>query len=314
MSNGLHVVFGTGPAGLAVVRELAARGERVRAVNRSGRAVVPAGVELRRGDATDPAVTRELCAGAAVVYGCLNAPYHRWPELFPPLQAGVVEGAAAAGAKLVVLENVYLYGPTGGRPLTEDLPAAATGRKGATRARMTTELQQAHQRGKVRVAIGRAADFFGPGVLASAMGERVFPRALAGRPVQVLGRPDLPHTYSYVPDVGRGLVTLGERDEALGSAWHLPGPQTVSTRQFLELVFRAAGRRPRVKALPRALLQVLGLVNPTVRELRELLYEFEEPFVLDHSKFDRAFGAGATPLDEAVGRTVAWYRDHARPA
>ena len=130
----LHVVFGTGPVGLAVMDELVAKGVRVRMVNRSGKAKIPQGVDIRGVDATDPARTREVCNGASVVYSCLNAPYNKWPEMFPPLQDGVLEGAAFAGAKLVAIENLYLYGRVSGKPMTEDLPYAATARKGRTRA------------------------------------------------------------------------------------------------------------------------------------------------------------------------------------
>lgn len=224
----------------------------------------------------------------------------------------MVEGAAAAGAKLVAMENLYRYGPTGGRPLTEDLPAAATGRKGVTRARMGDDLLAAHRAGRVRVAIGRASDFFGPGVLVSAMGERIVYPALAGRRVQVLGNPDLPHTYSYVPDIGRALALLGEREEALGQAWHLPSPPTVTTRQFVEMVAAEAGQAARVQPVPMPLFRALSLVNRDLRELRELLYEFVEPFVVDHSKFARAFGEDVTPVQVALHDTVAWFKEHPR--
>ena len=305
--NELHVVFGAGPVGLAVADELVKRGRRVRVVNRSGRARAPAAVELVRGDATDPAFTREASAGASVVYNALNPPYHRWPELFPPLQAGVMEGAAAAGARLVAMENLYMYGPTGGRPMTEDLPFAAETRKGEVRARMSEELFAAHEDGKVRVTAGRASDFFGPRVTDSAAGETVFGRAVAGKGAQVAGDPGLPHTYTYVPDIGKGLVVLGEHDAALGRAWHLPSPETVTTRRFVELVFEEVGGPARVQRAPRALLQILGLFNPAVRETVEMLYEFEEPFVVDHSPFARAFGDHATPLRGAIRETVRWY-------
>lgn len=303
----LHVVFGTGPVGLAVADELSGRGRRVRLVNRSGRAAAPEGVEVIGGDATDKTFTREASAGASVVYFALNPPYHRWPELFPPLQAGVMEGAAAAGAKLVAVENLYMYGATGGRPLTEGLPYAAETRKGAVRARMSEELFAAHEAGRVRATAGRASDFFGPRVIDSAAGETIFGRALAGKAAQVAGNPESPHTYTYAPDIGRGLVTLGEREEALGRAWHLPNPETVSTRRFVELVFDAAGDDFKIQRAPRALLRVLGLFNPAVRETVEMLYEFEEPFVVDHSDFARAFGDHATPLREAIRDTVRWY-------
>lgn len=304
----LHVIFGAGPVGQALMHELLARGRRVRIINRSGVLAAPAGAEVLAGNATDPATTRACCAGAAVVYNCTNAPYTAWPEQFPPLQAGVLAGAAAVGAKLVVMDNLYMYGPTGGRPLTEDLPAATTTRKGRTRARMAADLLAAHDRGEVRVAIGRASDFFGPLVRESAAGVRMFAPALAGKPALVTGKPDLPHTYSYIPDIARGLAILGEHDAALGQAWHLPSAPTVTTRAFVDLVFAAAGHAPRLQALPGLLVRGLGLFNPMLRELAEMMYEFEEPFIVDHTKFARAFGNHATPLPAAIRTTLEWYR------
>ena len=313
-NSDLHVVFGTGPVGRAVLEELLARGRRVRAVNRSGRLDAPAGVEILAGDAARPEFARAACQGAAVIYNCLNAPYTQWPELFPALQRGVLEGASAAGAKLVVMENVYMYGPAHGRPLTEDLPYLAATRKGRTRARMAEELLAAHAAGAARVAIGRASDFFGPGVRDSAAGERIFARVVAGQPAQIAGKPDVPHTYTYVPDIGKALVTLGERDEALGQAWHIPSAPAATTRAFVELAFAAAGHAPRIQAMPGWLARALGLAMPVMREIGEMMYEFDEPHVVDHGKFARAFGDHATPLPDAVRATVAWYREHAEIA
>jgi nucleoside-diphosphate-sugar epimerase len=310
----LRVVFGTGAVGMSLMDELVQRGpRRVRMVNRSGRAAVPDGVQVIGGDATDTNFAREASEGASVVYNVLNPPYNKWPELFPRLQAGVLEGAASAGAKLIAMENLYMYGPTDGRPLTEDLPYAANTRKGRVRAMMTQELMEAHTSGRVRVAIGRASDFFGPRVLASAAGEQVFGRAVEGKSAQVAGDPDQPHTYTYVPDIGKGLVILGDREEALGQAWHLPSPETVTTRQFVEMIFEEVGKPARVQAAPKILLRALGLFNPAIRETMEMLYEFEEPFVLDDSRFKQEFGEQATPLREAIQRTVRWYREE-RPA
>jgi nucleoside-diphosphate-sugar epimerase len=307
-NEGLHVVFGTGPVGMSVMDELVGKGKSVRMVNRSGRASVPEGVEVLGGDATDEAFTRKASEGASVVYFALNPPYTKWAELFPPLQAGVIEGAASAGAKLIAVENLYMYGLTGGRPLTEDRPHAPNTRKGTVRAKMAQDLMEAHASGKVRVATGRASDFFGPRVLTSAAGEQVFGRAAQGKSAQVAGDPDQPHTYTYAPDIGKGLVVLGEREEALGQAWHLPSPETVTTREFVGTIFEEVGRPPRVQAAPKILLRAIGLFNPGIRETIEMLYEFEEPFVVDHSRFERAFGDHATPLKEAIADTVRWYR------
>jgi len=242
----LHVVFGTGQVGSALAAHLAGLGIPVRAVSRRRPAARP-GIDWRAADATDPEAAADAAKGASVIYQCLNAPYTQWPERFPPLQRGVLAAAERTGALLVSLENLYGYGPTEGRPMTEDLPPAATTVKGRTRAAMTAELLAAADAGRVRIAIGRASDFFGPGVTqGSTLGERVFGNALADRRADFIGHPGLPHTYSYVPDIAAGLATLGTDPRAAGQVWHLPGPPTVTTRALLDLV--ADQGRP---ALPR---------------------------------------------------------------
>ena len=307
MASNTNVVFGTGPVGLAVIEELVKRGAAVTAVNRSGRAGLPEGVPLAAGDATDPAFTTRVCSGAEVIYNCLNAPYTRWPQEFPPLQAAVLKAAESTGAKLVAMENLYMYGPTHGKPLTEDLPHNATGRKGNTRAAMSRELFNAHREGRVRVTVGRASDFFGPRARESAAGERLFEAAVQGKRVQLIGDPGTLHSYSYVPDIARGLVTLGNEDRALGFAWHLPNAPAVSSEAFARMAFQAAGKPARIRRVGTTLLAAAGLFSPTVRELREMLYEFEGPFVVDDSRLRATFGVEATPLPEAIAATVTWF-------
>lgn len=306
--NGLHVIFGTGPVGLAVMDELLAKGTRVRMVNLRGQTPLPDDVERMNGNAADPVFSTRACEGASVVYQALNPPYSQWSMLFPPLQKGVIAGASAANAKLVTLENVYMYGKPNGKPLTEATPHNAHTRKGGVRTAMTLELMEAHEQGKVRAVIGRASDFFGPRVLVSAMGDRVFPAALDGNPAQILGNPDMPHTYTYMPDIGKALVMLGERDEALGQVWHLPNPETVTTRAFVDRIFAEIGTKPKMQVPPKLILRGISFFNVDVREIMEMLYQFEEPFIVDSSKFEAAFGMTATPLAEAIAATVAWYR------
>ena len=309
--SSLHVVFGTGAVGMAVMEALVRRGHRIRMVNHSGHASVPSGVEVVGGDASDPGFSRHAATGASVLYQCLNPPYHRWVELFPALQAGLLAAAEATEAKLVVMENVYMYGRPQGRPLTEDHPYDAHTKKGRLRARMTIELLDAHRRG-VRVTIGRASDYFGPrGGAQSILGDRVIPPALAGKPAQVLGNPDLPHTYTYIPDIGEALVLLGERDEALGQPWHLPNPETRTTRQLVELIYQHAGYPPKLRVAPTLILRLMGLFNPTLRELVEMAYEFEGPFIVDSTKFETKLGMSATPIQHAIDQTVEWYQRRA---
>ena len=163
--------------------------------------------------------------------------------------AGVMEGAASTGARLVYGDNLYVYGQVSG-PITEDLPYRPASPNGRVRALVATMLMEAHGRGEVQATIGRASDFFGPYVRLSKMGDRVFIPVLRGRAAQVLGNPDVPHTYSYIDDFARALVTLGERPEALGHVWHVPSAETLTTRRFVEMVCAEAGAPLRLAARP----------------------------------------------------------------
>lgn len=306
-----HVIFGTGAIGLATLDALRRRGETARLVNRSGSARVPSDVEVVAGDARDPGFTTEVARGASVVYQTLNPPYPEWTAQFPLLQAGVLAAAEATGARLVSMENVYMYGRPDGRLLTEDRAYDAHTRKGQLRGRMARELLAAHDAGRVEVAIGRASDYFGPrGGAQSNLGDRLFPAALAARPAVVLGDPDQPHTYTYIPDIGEGLAVLGNHPDAPGRVWHLPNdPDTRTTRQLVDIAYQEAGRpRGKLRAIPPLLLRAIALINPTVRELVEMQYQFEEPFIVDSSKITNQLGVEATPVRHALADTLAEYR------
>ena len=307
-SNAVHVVFGTGQVGSALVEHLVGRGLEVRAVSRHRPAGLSTDIDWRSADAANPEATTDATTGATVIYQCLNAPYTKWPTLFPPLQHNVLMAAEHTGALLVSFENVYGYGPTGGRPMTEGLPLTATTVKGRTRVAMTRDLLSASASGRVRIAIGRAADLFGAGVTESALGRQFFPNAVADKKVDFIGDPDLLHTYSYVPDVAAALAVLGTDERAVGQVWHLPGPETVTTRAILEMVEDRLGHPVGIRVMPRFALRALGVVNPMMRGLAEMAYEFEEPFVLDTTKYRTMFGGQTTPLDEAIASTVDAFR------
>jgi len=304
-----HVVLGAGAVGLAIAEALVRRGESVRVVNRSGLRAPPAGVESVAGDITDPVFAASAATGARVIYQALNPPYHRWAQEFPGLQAAAIAAAQAAGARLVVMDNVYMYGRADGRPFTEDRAYNPHTRKGRVRAAMARDLMAAHNAGRVQATVGRASDFFGPRAgEQSLIGDWVIPPALANKSASVIGNPDMPHTYTFIPDIGENLVRLGERDDALGRVWHLPSPQTRTTRDVVSLVYQSAGTAPRLKVTPAWQMRALGLVNRAVREINEMRYEFDEPFIVDASLAESELGLRATSLPEAVEQTVRWYR------
>ena len=309
-SQDLHVVFGTAALGQAITRNLLARGKSVRMVSRGGKLEAPAGVEVVKADASDPAAAIAASDGAAVLYHTAAPDYTRWAELYPPIQRGMMAAAAATGARLVSAESVYAYGPVTA-PMTEDLPYVATTRKGRIRAEMSNMLLEAHAAGKLKAAIGRAPDFYGPlATTTTIYGDRVFYPALAGKKVSVMGKLDVPHTFIYIDDFARGLITLGAHDEAMGQVWHLPCAPTLTQRELLTLIFHAAGREPRVAEAPSWVFKVAGLFAPIMRELAEMLYQWEHPYIFSHAKFERAFGAEVTPHERAVAATVAWFTAH----
>ncbi len=158
------------------------------------------------------------------------------------------------------------------------------------------------------MTIGRASDFFGAGVTGSTLGSRVFGNAVAGTRADFIGDPDLLHTYSYVPDLAAGLIALGSDERAVGQVWHLPGPRTVTTRALLGIVADEVGHPVGIRTVPVVAVRALGLLSPMMRGLAEMAYEFQQPFVLDTSRYEATFDTPTTPLVTAVRDTIAWYR------
>lgn len=299
------LVVGAGVIGSRVAGMLAERGDWVRVVSRHGSG--PAGVAA---DAADAGAMARLAEGVAVIYNCVNPPYHRWPADWPPIAASVLAAAERSGAVLVTLSNLYGYGPRvpGGydqaHPITEATPLAATGRKGRVRARVWEDALAAHRAGRVRVAEVRAADFVGPGAQ-SAMGERIVRHVRQGKNVSVLGRADRPHTWSFTGDVARMLVTAGTDPRAWGRAWHVPSNEPLSQRQVIGDFARAAGvGQVRVGEIPSVVLRGMGLVSPLLREVRETEYQFRDDFVMDSSAAQAAFGLKPAPWEGIVAETV----------
>lgn len=304
------IVFGTGPLGLWVMLTLAEKGEQVTLVNRKGqiKQKLAKQIEIVAGDATNSNAVHQICKEADTVFHCAMPPYTDWPDKFPPLTRGILEGVARTNARLVYGDNLYMYGPTGGEPVHESLPYAATGHKGMVRAQMAKMLLDAHKKGDVQVAIGRGSDFFGPLVVNAAFGEMFFKAILSGKPANLLGNMEMPHTYTYIKDFAKALVQISEHDEAFGQAWHVPSAETVTTRQFVALVEKEIKQPIKIRAAGGFLVSLLGLFNPMIREVKEMMYEWEAPYVVDHSKFEKTFGAKTTLHTEAIKETVAWYR------
>lgn len=308
MGDNLHVVLGaSGGAGRAIAAELTGRGERVRAVNRTGSVRID-GAEARAADVETADGARRAVEGAAVVYMAAQPPYHQWPQRFPGMLSRVIDATAREGAKLVMVDNLYCHGPGAG-VLTEQTPERATDHKGRTRREMTGMLAEAHRSGRVRVATGRLSDYFGPRGDNSSVTALAIEPAAAGKTLRWFGSLDVPHSVAYLPDVARALALLGTSERADGRIWILPHAPAVTGRQFHEMVNRALPAPSKSAVLSTAMLRLAAPFHRISRESLPISYQWTAPFVVDDGAFRREFGQfEVTPLERAVADTVAWYR------
>lgn len=301
---GKHVVVGSGQVGTHLATKLLAQGHEVTVVTRSGSG--PAGATRVAADVTDRRRLTEVTAGADVLYNCVNPQYHRWLTDWPPMAESFLATAEATGAVLAILGNLYPYGPVTG-PMTEDLPLASTNPKAQVRARIWADALAAHEAGRVRVTEVRGSDYFGPGASdQSYLGDRFLVPLRAGRTIKLLWPADMPHSWTYLPDVADALIVAGSDERAWGRPWHVPTADPVSFRQLGERMAAILGRpAPRMTQLPWPLVRALGLFSPMVGELRHVRYQFVAPYELDSSAFQETFGVRPTPLDEALKATLA---------
>ena len=273
----------------------------------------PEGIELMQGDATDPNFCREAARGASTLYHCMNPPYSArvWAEVVPKYIDNLIAAAKNSDARLVVLESVYMLGRTEGRPMNEDTPMNPCSRKGEIRAREAERLFEAHRRGEVRATAARASDFYGPGATLSHLGDQFWKPVIRGGRGRVLVNPDAVHTYHYVPDVAIGLATLGTAaDDNYGKPWMLPCTPAESIRALVARFSHYLGRDIELMAMPRWAIRGLGLVVPMIREVGEMMYQWDEPFVIDDRRFRARFATQPTAVERAAADTVTWAQNH----
>ncbi len=301
-----HLVLGTGAVGAALATHLADQGHTVRAVNRSGKrgALHPA-IPLSQADLNDPADAVSAVAGADVIYQVTQPAYTRWEAEFPALQRAILTAAERAGASVVLADNLYGYGPPQGKTIADTSPQQPTTRKGAVRKAMADEALSAHSDGRVRVALARPSNYVGADY--PIYRDLVLDQIAKGRPARVLGRTDQPHSFSYVPDAARAMATIGTSGVGWGRAWITPVMAPLTQRELVERLWDALGQhgRPKITGMRGLAMRGMGLFMPILRESVEMMYEFDEPFVVSSAQFEQAFGWGATSWDDAVSHMTA---------
>jgi nucleoside-diphosphate-sugar epimerase len=310
-SSGKHVVFGAnGPVGRELVRLLCEQGRDVVAVARHGGFQAAQGAKVVAGDASHTEDTYRLCMGSAVVYCCVGVSYTRWPDSWPSIVNGLIEGVSNAGSRLVFADNLYSYGPVT-EAMQEDMPMTKYGLKPALRSRILQTLLRASESGRCPTVVVKASDFYGPGVTTAMLGERVFPMALAGKAAQLLGDVSKRHSYTYAPDFSRALALAGMDNSAYGKIWHCPNAPALSTEEVVALIYREAGTDMKLQVMPRWLMNFLAMSNPMLKSLKEMMYQFESDFLVDDSRFRAKYRFEPTALMDGIRVTLDWYRQQA---
>ena len=306
----MHVVFDAA-LGAAIVQNLAQQNKAVHAVVRDvGRArkVLPSSTEILVADVSKPDSIKPAFQNASVIYHCVNVSYDKWTEVMPLVTGNILEGAIETQANVVFPGNVYVYGRFQKVPATEDHALAATAKKGKLRITLGRKLMDAHSDGKVKVVIPRFPDYYGPNVTNKLM-KPIFMAALSGKKAGWVGNLDVRHDLVFIEDAAAACIMLGETASAYGEVWHVPGAGSIMGREFINMAFRAAGNKPNIGLLSGRSIRVAGLINSDAREMIELMYEFEEPLVLDGSKFSTKFPLFKyTSHEEGIRKTINWFR------
>jgi nucleoside-diphosphate-sugar epimerase len=305
------VLGAAGGMGRELVKELLGRGMETVAFGRSRDKLEKLAdccgndrlLKVAVGDAMSLNDISEAAEGADVLYHSMGIPYPEWRDKLLPLAASVMRGAKAAGAKTVIIDNIYPYGKVEASPATEQHPKRPHTRKGRLRLEMERVIMDAHRDG-APVLIVRLPDFYGAGVPNSIL--HVTLDAIAKRKsAMFVGRLDVPREYVYLPDAAKAIVELSARDDAYGETWHFPGAGTITGAEVVRIAQEEAGHGKPVRSIGRKTFAMLGLFNPFMREVKEMLYLTEEPFVLSGAKYRERIGPlPATPYEQGIRKTV----------
>ncbi len=300
----LHTILGAnGAVGRELSRTLLAVGHTLRQVRRHPQLESP-GDELVVADLLDATSTAAAVSGSEVAYLVAGVPYStaEWQAQWPRLMANVIDACARSGTSLVFFDNVYAYGAVDGT-MTEDTPFNPCSQKGEIRAAIATTLLEAMRTREVNAMIVRSADFYYPqsaGATTSMLNAIVFDRLRASKTPQWMGNPEVPHSFSFTPDIGRSLAMLGSKPDAFGQTWHaLTTNESLTGRELVRLACDIAGRPDKLQNAPRWMIRALGVLQPVLREQVEMMYQFERPYHFSSAKLERAFDVSATTYRDA---------------
>ncbi|ALV46122.1 epimerase [Arthrobacter alpinus] len=305
--DAIKIVTGAGPVGWNVASQLANEGHQVRLLTRSGSGPAHPLIERLRADAGDPAQLQTAMEGADAVFHCIHGSKYAaeaWRRELPRAEATVMKAAGEAGAVVVFPESLYAYSAPE-NVMTERSPRlASTGKRG-----VRTALLAARAASPTKTVSVVASDFFGPQVRIAHAGDRMVPLILGGKRVQVMGRTESPHSFTYVPDLASAMIKAATVPEAWNSIVHAPTLPALTQRELAGAFAAAAGLpAPRMSSVPPWVVRAAGIFSSEMREMAEMLYQFQVPFVMDSTASEKLLDLSPTPLESAARSTIAWWR------
>ncbi|HEY5641524.1 MAG TPA: NAD-dependent epimerase/dehydratase family protein [Woeseiaceae bacterium] len=302
------ILGGGGPIGLELARILPDYTERVRIVGRNPEKVIPEN-EVFVANLLDSGEVRDAVAGSDVAYLSVGLPYKAsvWEAQWPKVMRNTIEACRASGSKLVFFDNIYMYDREHLSPMDENTAVRPTTRKGAVRAMIADMLMEAVQKDQVDALIARCADFYGPGRQKhSVLTQTVFERLASGKSAQWLLSVDHVHSFTYTPDASLATAMLGNTDDAYGQVWHLPTTEKPPTgREWIEMIAEELEAKPRVQVASNFMMSAVGLFSPTLREVKEMAYQYDRDYDFRSDKFNRRFDFTPTTYRQGIKAVVA---------
>jgi nucleoside-diphosphate-sugar epimerase len=306
----MFTILGAGGAiGDVLEKELTNAGKPVRLVARKQRQP-SAQQEFVSADIMKLDQTIQAVTGSEVVFLLIGLKYDIkvWQAMWPSIMANTIEACKRAKAKLIFFDNVYMYGKVNGA-MTEETPFHPVSKKGEIRAQIATTLLNEMKAGNITAAIARAADFYGPDGRNSVLNILVVDKLSKGQTASWLVNDSVKHSYSFVPDSGKALAVMAGDEKTWNQTWHVPTASNPPTgREFIQMFANEFGVEPKYRVLSKTMVKLAGLFDSNIRELHEMLYQYQSDYIFDSTKFERAFDFKPTSYKEGIRITIQAYR------
>jgi len=296
-----------------LTRELLAHGKRVRLVGRKPQPTTDVS-DLVPADLTNYEQTLEAVKGSAVVFLCAGLTYdHKvWGVAWPLIMDNVINACKAAQARLIFFDNVYMYGLVNGK-MTEDTPYNPCSKKGEIRARIANKLMEEVKAGNIHASIARSADFYGPGASTTGiLNMLVIDKLAKGSRAMWLGNDQVTHSFTFTPDAGKGLFLLAENKDTDNQVWHLPTANPAPNgKAYIHMIAAQLNVKPRYMVMGGVMMKMAGWFDPTINEIREMLYQNNYPYIFDATKFEQRFNYVPCSYEKGIQLTLETLRQPA---